>query len=217
MAVPVLGVATFAVAPVVQLSGCRKNVSEHGPSDRLACSMFILALTGVVVRRHRSAALLVPLEVRRGEGRRAPATYIHGSHTLEVVWTIIPGCNAPFSRDLPDECTWADVKMRRPRHVTDGGGCWTGSLNGGSAIRAATICSAPRDDLFLDQRSAPAGRRGHPHSVEEHGRAALASFLPNFRIKQDAVPGMKIPVWFKATRDRSVRHRVRRTLRLGPL
>jgi len=23
-------------------------------------------------------------------------------------------------------------------------------------------------------------------------------FLPNFRIKQDAVPGMKIPVWFKA-------------------
>ena len=24
-------------------------------------------------------------------------------------------------------------------------------------------------------------------------------FLPNFRIKQDAVPGMKIPVWFKAT------------------
>ena len=24
-------------------------------------------------------------------------------------------------------------------------------------------------------------------------------FLPNLRIKQDAVPGMKIPVWFKAT------------------
>ena len=23
-------------------------------------------------------------------------------------------------------------------------------------------------------------------------------FLPNVRIKQDAVPGMKIPVWFKA-------------------
>jgi cytochrome c oxidase subunit 2 len=24
-------------------------------------------------------------------------------------------------------------------------------------------------------------------------------FLPNLRIKQDAVPGMKIPVWFKGT------------------
>jgi cytochrome c oxidase subunit 2 len=24
-------------------------------------------------------------------------------------------------------------------------------------------------------------------------------FLPNLRVKQDAVPGMKIPVWFKAT------------------
>ncbi len=24
-------------------------------------------------------------------------------------------------------------------------------------------------------------------------------FLPNLRVKQDAVPGMKIPVWFRAT------------------
>ena len=24
-------------------------------------------------------------------------------------------------------------------------------------------------------------------------------FLPNMRVKQDAVPGMKIPVWFRAT------------------
>ena len=26
-------------------------------------------------------------------------------------------------------------------------------------------------------------------------------FIPNLRIKQDAVPGMKIPVWFKATEN----------------
>ena len=25
-------------------------------------------------------------------------------------------------------------------------------------------------------------------------------FLPNLRVKQDAVPGMKIPVWFRATK-----------------
>ena len=26
-------------------------------------------------------------------------------------------------------------------------------------------------------------------------------FLPNLRVKQDAVPGMKIPVWFRATEE----------------
>src|SRR6185436_17640318 len=28
-------------------------------------------------------------------------------------------------------------------------------------------------------------------------------FLPNMRVKQDAVPGMKIPVWFRATSEGS--------------
>ena len=28
-----------------------------------------------------------------------------------------------------------------------------------------------------------------------------SDLIPNLRIKQDAVPGMKIPVWFKATEN----------------
>ena len=28
-------------------------------------------------------------------------------------------------------------------------------------------------------------------------------YLPNFRLKQDAVPGMKIPIWFEATKTGS--------------
>ena len=42
-------------------------------------------------------------------------------------------------------------------------------------------------------------------------------FLPNLRVKQDVVPGMEQYMWFKATRDRQLRHRLRRAVRLGPL
>ena len=48
------------------------------------------------------------------------------------------------------------------------------------------------------QRSAPAGQRRD--SVDLKSTDVLHSFfLPNLRVKQDAVPGMKIPVWFRAT------------------
>ena len=42
-------------------------------------------------------------------------------------------------------------------------------------------------------------------------------FLPNLRVKQDVVPGMKQFVWFRANEDRRVRHRLRRAVRLGTL
>ena len=42
-------------------------------------------------------------------------------------------------------------------------------------------------------------------------------FLPNLRVKQDVVPGMKQYVWFQADQDRRVRHRLRRAVRLGTL
>ena len=110
LAVPVLGVATFAIAPAYD-HWLPKDVSEHGQSiDSLF--YFILALTGVV---------FVVTEVilfwfmwkydasRRPEG----ATYLQGSHTLEVVWTIIPAATLLFLA-IYQMNAWADVKMRRP-------------------------------------------------------------------------------------------------------
>ena len=42
-------------------------------------------------------------------------------------------------------------------------------------------------------------------------------FLPQLRIKQDAVPGLTIPVWFDCRHRRRVRAGLRRAVRLGPL
>jgi cytochrome c oxidase subunit 2 len=57
-----------------------------------------------------------------------------------------------------------------------------------------------RDDVHvLNQLHIP---RDKPIFLRLRSRDVLHSFyLPNFRLKQDAVPGMTIPVWFQAKPD----------------
>jgi cytochrome c oxidase subunit 2 len=82
LAVPVLGVATFAIAPAYD-HWLPKDISEHGVSiDQLF--YFILALTGVVFIV--TEVLLFWFMWKYDASKRdGTATYIQGSHTLEVV------------------------------------------------------------------------------------------------------------------------------------
>ena len=192
LAVPVLGAATFAVAPAYDI-WLPKDVSEHGASiDGLF--MFILALTGVVFIATEGLLFwfIWKYDAAKAKG---PATYIQGSHTLEVVWTIIPAATLLFLA-IYQMNTWADVKMRRPAmaptvEVVARQFEWRLRYPGRDGMLGT------RDDLFLtNDLHLP---------VDEDVLVQLKSmdvlhsfFLPNLRIKQDAVPGMKIPVWFKA-------------------
>ena len=193
LAVPVLGVATFAVAPGYGI-WLPKDVSVHGASiDSLF--YFILVLTGVVfvVTEVLLFWFMWKYDAAKTEGR---ATYIQGSHTLEVVWTIIPAATLLFIA-IYQMNAWADVKMRRPRmsptvEVVAGQSGWRLRYPG----RDGTLGTP--DDLFLvNDLHVPADE---DVLIQLKSMDVLHSFfLPNLRIKQDAVPGMKIPVWFKAT------------------
>jgi cytochrome c oxidase subunit 2 len=193
LAVPVLGVATFAVAPSFDI-WLPKDVSEHGRTiDGLF--MFILWLTGAVFIA--TEVLLFWFLWKYDAARvKGVATYIHGSHSLEVIWTILPAATLLFLA-IYQMNAWADVKMRRPAmtptvEVVGRQFEWRLRYPG----RDATLGTP--DDLFLvNDLHVP---------VDEDVLIQLKSmdvlhsfFLPNLRIKQDAVPGMKIPVWFKAT------------------
>ena len=192
LAVPVLGVATFAAAPAWRV-WLPKDVSEHGASID-ALFYFILVLTGVVFIATEGLLFwfLWKYDAAKATG---PATYIHGSHTLEVVWTIIPAATLLFLA-IYQMNAWADVKMRRPRmaptvEVVARQFEWRLRYPG----RDGTL--GTRDDIFLvNDLHLP---------IDEDVLVQLKSmdvlhsfFLPHVRIKQDAVPGMKIPVWFKA-------------------
>jgi len=194
LAVPVLGVAVFAVAPSIDV-WLPKDVSAHGKEiDSLF--YFILALTGIVfiVTEMMLFWFIWKYDVAaRGDEK---ATYIHGSHTLEVIWTIIPAVVMLFLA-IYQMNAWADVKMRRP-------------------VMKPTVEVVARQFEWRLRYPGPDGDLGTPDDlflvndlhvpVDEDVLVQLKSmdvlhsfFLPNLRIKQDAVPGMKIPVWFKAT------------------
>ncbi len=192
LAVPVLGVATFAVAPSINV-WLPKDVSEHG-RDIDALFYFILVLTGIVFVATEVLLFWFIWKYDAAKVKGA-ATYIQGSHTLEVVWTIIPAATLLFLA-IYQMNTWADVKMRRPVmsptvEVVARQFEWRLRYPG----RDGTLGTG--DDLFLvNDLHLP---------IDEDVLIQLKSmdvlhsfFLPNLRIKQDAVPGMKIPVWFKA-------------------
>jgi cytochrome c oxidase subunit 2 len=128
-----------------------------------------------------------------------PATYFHGSQRLEVVWTIIPASILVFIA-LYQMGTWAAIKFRTsaPKvqalaEVTGRQFQWVMTYPGPDGRLHTT------DDLHLVNDL---------HFVK--GKTALiylkssdvlhSFFLPQMRIKQDAVPGLSIPVWFDSDR-----------------
>ena len=108
--VPILGVITFAVAPAYDI-WLPKDVSEHGAAvDGLF--YFILGLTGVVFIA-TELCLFWFIWKYDEKNDKAEVKYRHGSHVLEVVWTVIPAAVLLFLA-IYQMNTWADVKMRRP-------------------------------------------------------------------------------------------------------
>ncbi len=193
LAVPVLGVATFAVAPSINI-WLPKDVSEHGHEiDSLF--YFILVLTGVVFIATEVVLFWFLWKYDAAARGAQKATYIHGSHTLEVVWTIIPAVTLLFLA-IYQMNAWANVKMRRPDmpptvEVVARQFEWRLRYPGQDGL-----LGTPDDIHLVNDLVLP---------VDENILVQLKSmdvlhsfFLPHLRIKQDAVPGMKIPVWFRS-------------------
>jgi cytochrome c oxidase subunit 2 len=125
------------------------------------------------------------------------AQYFHGSQRLEVIWTIIPASILVFIA-LYQMGTWASIKFRSsaPRvpplaEVTARQFQWVIRYPG----RDGKLNTS--DDLFTVSDL---------HFVKnkqvliylKSSDVLHSFFLPHLRIKQDAVPGITIPVWFDA-------------------
>ena len=193
--VPVLGVATFALAPWLK-SWLPSDVSQHGHTiDHLF--YFILWLTGAVFVA-TEVALFFFLWRYDGQTSNRPVKFMHGSHSLEVVWTILPAATLLFIA-IYQMNAWAESKMRPPQmaptvEVTGRQFEWRIRYPGLKA--QGTI--GDQDDIFVvNDLHIPVNEE---ILIELKSMDVLHSFfLPNLRVKQDAVPGMKVPVWFRAT------------------
>jgi cytochrome c oxidase subunit 2 len=129
----------------------------------------------------------------KGPGHKA--VYFHGSQRLEVIWTIIPAAILVFIA-LYQMGTWASVKFKSeaPKvlplaEVTGRQFQWVMRYPGkDSKLNTPDDLVLVNDLHFVKDK---------PALIHLKSADVLHSFfLPQLRIKQDAVPGLTIPVWF---------------------
>jgi cytochrome c oxidase subunit 2 len=153
---------------------------------------YITAVTFILVTVLMVVFLIM---YRQKEGRRA--TYTHGNTTLEIIWTIIPAAIL-IVLSFMSVSTWAKVKRHAPDsdfelEVTAKQFNWEVVYPG-----ADHQFGTPDDVKFDNDLHVPVNKVVRIHLSS---RDVIHSFfLPNLRLKQDAVPGRTILVWFEATK-----------------
>ena len=173
-----------------------ENASTFGPAiDRLY--YVILIVTGIAFLITEVALVWFIFKYRHREGHKAE--YIHGNTRAEVVWTAIPAVIV-LAIALASRGVWAQVKDPEefppdalPVMIMASQFEWNvtypgsdGELNTGDDFTARNRLDVPVN---------------RPTRVSLHSEDVIHSlFLPQMRVKQDAVPGMEIILWFQPTR-----------------
>lgn len=156
----------------------------------------ILVITGIAFVIVEVGLLWFLIAYRSRPGRRA--RYTHGNNTAEIVWTAVPAVVVVII-GLLSGGVWMRIKGRDsapanaiPIRMLAKQFEWHVTYPGPDG-RLDTA-----DDFQLrNQLHVPAGR---PVNLRLEAEDVIHSFfVPAFRVKQDAVPGMHIPVWFEAT------------------
>ncbi|MCY2964179.1 MAG: cytochrome c oxidase subunit II [Planctomycetota bacterium] len=166
----------------------------------------ILAITGVTFIGVHAVLGYILWKFSGKEGKRSD--FQHGSHTLEVVWSIVPAGVLLFIA-LYQMDVWAAFRMKSRfdqealanpiAEVTARQFEWRIRYPAPGKVLQDT---PQPDDLYtVNDLHAPAGK---PVVIKLRSEDVLHSFfLPHLRVKQDAVPGLVIPVWFEANEPKA--------------
>jgi cytochrome c oxidase subunit 2 len=199
------------------------SASTYAPDiDRL----YYMILAVVTFFYVLTEALLV-YNIWRFGGGGNKAEYTHGNQTLEIVWSIVPGVILVAIAVLQVR-TWADIKY--PTHLAQtiergepflqigvDARQWEYRVRYPSLARLDEWKSDPKAARLDFQRRLPARFDDVSVVNDVHvwkGQKVLlhlrtrdvghSVFFPNLRLKQDALPGRTIPVWFEATESNTM-------------
>ena len=168
--------------------------SSIGPAiDRLF--YVILGITGFFFFLVEGALLTFVIRYRARAGRRA--FYIHGNTAVEIIWTLIPAAILLWLA-LTSQRLWAAIKGEAPSNpleveIVAEQFAWNIRYPG-----ADGQFETADDVTTINQLHLPLNR---PAVVWLKSKDVIHSFfVPQFRIKQDAVPGRTGQVWLEATR-----------------
>jgi cytochrome c oxidase subunit 2 len=194
------------------------NMCSFGPDvDRLF--YVILAITGFFFILTEALLVYAMWKYVARPGQKS--TYTHGSHKLEVAWTIVPALILLFIA-FAQVRAWSDIKYQSRMPVPDQVYELTARqfewrFRYPTPEETATMLAGWKEG---QETEAAVEWQQHPHADDTHlvnelhtwkgarvrfylkSRDVIHSFfLPNMRIKQDALPGKVIPVWFDTKGD----------------
>ena len=161
----------------------------------------ILWVTGIVFFGVQGTLVYFLVRYRHRAG--AKAHYYHGNTRIEIVWTLIPTFILIILAFM-SEGVWANVKKHLPGdpntvkiHIKAEQFAWNIQYPG-----ADGKFDTADDIKNINQLHIPVDRPVQVTltSIEKEDKPAVihSFFLPEFRLKQDVVPGMAIDVWFQA-------------------
>jgi cytochrome c oxidase subunit 2 len=156
----------------------------------------ILVITGIAFVVVEAGLVLFMIKYRARPGRKAQ--YIEGSTKAEVIWTAIPAVTVVII-GLMSGGVWNTVKGRNsipdnaiPHRVDVRQFEWDFVYRGADGQLGTGDDFTVRNQLHIPVNQ--------PVALQLNAEDVIHSFfVPAFRVKQDAVPGMAINTWFEAT------------------
>src|SRR5437870_2847682 len=207
----------FVVAPVMNWWLPMSASSYSGGIDDLF--LIILGVTGVTFIAVSGVFVYVLFKYPAEQGRKS--LYTHGNHRLEMIWSAVPAVILVFLGvvQIP---AWLNVKSTSWLSAAEESGKpflqvevtarqweWRVRYAGSAHMNEWADRAAAMKDIRLKMPARPDDLRmvNEVHCIK--GQKTLVHlktqdvihsfFLPHMRLKQDALPGKTIPVWFEAT------------------
>ncbi|MBM4262621.1 MAG: cytochrome c oxidase subunit II [Deltaproteobacteria bacterium] len=171
-----------------------ENVSTYGGEiDSLFFLIYYITAVAFVLV---TVLMVVFLFIYRETGGRR-ATYSHGNTTLEIIWTIVPAAILIVLAFMSAN-TWAKVKRHAPASDFEISVA-AKQFNWDVAYPGADGKLGTEDDVKFDNDiHVPVNKVIRIQLTSKDVIHSL--FAPSLRLKQDAVPGRNILVWFEATK-----------------
>ncbi len=191
-----------------------KELSSIGEGvDGLFYFISLLILIAFVGTMGALAWFIWKYSARRGD----KAVFSHGSHKLEMIWTSVPAVLLVVIA-VTQMQSWAEIKYPGAFQDEEGNPLpafaeiWANQFNWmfrypgedgqfGTAddIESQYDMVVPMGDTLPKGKGVKGGQKLVFHLRTKD--VLHSFFVPNLRIKQDAVPGMTIPIWFQVEPD----------------
>jgi cytochrome c oxidase subunit 2 len=173
------------------------NISTFG-AEVDSLYFVVLVVTGVAFFLVEGVLIYFLIRYRHREGHKA--IYTHGNRRVEILWTVVPGFML-FGLAVYQYGAWTQIKIDRPDEseavvisVMSNQFEWFATYPGPDGqFETADDIKAPINVIHVPVNQPVIIRLG---SVD----VLHSFFVPALRLKQDAVPGTTLRVWFEATK-----------------